>query len=171
METDWPVGFQFQVKVIHSHKRGCCNGRFCAGASGRNTSRLPCGLTATATRISPNRQRRFAPGARIDPTFTRMLTRMMAQVAKTLRACHGLTTITTQISPNRPILKMAVRPGGANRPYMQEDVDEDGGASCENTARLPRIDNNSHTNLPESPNIANGNSPRGRESPLRSRGC
>ena len=65
----------------------------------------------------------------------------------------------------------AIRPGGANRPYVHEDVDEDGAASCENTARLPRIDDNNYTNLPESPNIANGNSPWGRESPLHSRGC
>ena len=45
----------------------------------------------------------------------------------------------------------AIRPGGANRPYIHEDVDEDDGASCENTARLPRIENNNHTKLPNRP--------------------
>ena len=146
---------------------------------GASTECKPAAISKAARRKESKRQRKHEAkqgliNGKFDPRAERIISRSaLAMCGKGYRhcsACHGLTTIAKQISPNRPILPMAIRPGGANRPYVHDDTDEDGGTSCENTARLPRIDNKNHTNLPESPNIANGGSPRKRESPLRSRG-
>ena len=94
----------------------------------------------------------FAPGARITPMFPRMLARMAAQVRE-----HCAPATNGQQEPHK-FSRIAQYCQWRFAPEMRIAL------------TFTRIANEDHANHPESPRIALGDSPRKRESPLRSRG-